>query len=343
MRSRSTIRSAYALVVAVGVALVTACAGTPDSGGSGGSTGDEKPAAEDGTTEYPLTLESDFGDTVLEERPERIAVVNYGTAELDAVLALGVDPVFAAPYDAPWIDPADMERIEQPWDPSIEPERTLEAVRTSDPDLIVSLRSNSPIGQHTFEDYAEIAPVLFAQAGSVPWDDLTLSIGEALDRSGTAEEIVAEGRKGMAEARESQEYPATSIAHVIVRDEEYGAGFQNVPGSGLSSLMKELEFMPPNGATGFTAGANRLSDDEIVILDATVLLVSTVGETDTGYFFESPTYLGLDAVREGRAFRTDVDEEYGYNTLVWALDNLSPWSTLWAMDRIMEYSERANA
>lgn len=339
MRTRSTIRAVCAPVVEVGLVLLAACAGAPD-GGSGG--GDGKPAAEDGGTRYPLTFESDYGDTVLEERPERIAVVNYGTAELDAVLALGVDPVFASPYDAPWLDREDMERIEQPWDPSIGPERTLEAVRASDPDLIISMRSSSPIGQHTFADYAEIAPVLFAQAGSVPWDDLTLRIGEALDRSGTAEEIVSEGRERMAEARESQEYPMTSVAHVIVRDEEYGAGFQNVAGSGLSSLMQELEFIPPPGGGAFTAGSNRVLDDQIVLLEASVLLVSTIGEDDTAYFFESPRYLGLDAVQEGRAFRVDVDEEYGYNTLVWAFDNLSPWSAPWATDRLLEYSDLAN-
>lgn len=53
------------------------------------------PAAEQ-TTSYPLTLESPFGETVLPERPERIAAVAPTAIDTELLLALGVTPILTS-------------------------------------------------------------------------------------------------------------------------------------------------------------------------------------------------------------------------------------------------------
>lgn len=333
----------------LGALLLVSCSGGGGTGAPGGGSdaSGERSAAKDGTTEYPLTLESDYGDTVLEERPERIAVVGYGTAELDAVLALGVDPVFALPYEAPWIDAGEMDRIGQEWvletgaDGRVEEQNVPALVAESDPDLIISLHANSPIGQHTFDDYAEIAPVLFAQAGdNLHWDDMTLRIGEALDLSGTAEGVVEAVNARIAEVAEAHpDFATISVSHVIVRDEEYGAGYQNLQLSGSTELLDRLGFASATGTGLFERQRNRVTSDTMIWIDAELLLMSTVGESDTGYLFDSEEYLSLPAVAEGRVQRIDVDDEYGYNTFVWALDNMSPLNVPWIVDELVGYAE----
>ncbi|WP_287220865.1 hypothetical protein [Rhodococcus sp. (in: high G+C Gram-positive bacteria)] len=84
MTTRSAHRRTRALVAA-GAALlvaVTGCSSSQDTASDDAATASDTflPEAE-GTTTYPLTLHTPYGETVLEERPERIAIVG-GLGEL---------------------------------------------------------------------------------------------------------------------------------------------------------------------------------------------------------------------------------------------------------------------
>lgn len=47
----------------------------------------------EGSTQYPLTLETPFGHTVLDKRPERVAVVSAVVVDTESLLALDAVPV----------------------------------------------------------------------------------------------------------------------------------------------------------------------------------------------------------------------------------------------------------
>jgi iron complex transport system substrate-binding protein len=125
-----------ALLAAAAVLSVSACSTGPASGGSAGSGGNEAGAAD----AFPVTIEHAFGETVLEEKPERVATVSWVNA--DVSLALGVVPV-GIPTDTyggndkgstPWKD-AKLEEL------------------------------GAPIG-------SEDAPVQYSETDGLPFDDI---------------------------------------------------------------------------------------------------------------------------------------------------------------------------
>ena len=146
------------------------------------------PAAE-GATGYPLTLASPYGETVLTERPERIAVVG-GDGDLDAVLALGVAPVIAPDdTDAPWYDGTRADEVPGYFDP--DDDFSVSRLVASEPDLIVA--SSMPGLEEHYADLARVAPVVAAGesgAVAVDWRDLTRAVGAAIDAPGAASTAV---------------------------------------------------------------------------------------------------------------------------------------------------------
>lgn len=96
------------------------------------------PAAE-GTTQYPLTLSTWAGETVLDERPERIAVIGF-SPNYDALESLDAVPVYALSDDLEreYNDPSFRERIEF-IDPATRRDPlNMENIAASDPDMIIA-------------------------------------------------------------------------------------------------------------------------------------------------------------------------------------------------------------
>lgn len=89
---RGRAATAGALLVAAAV-LASAC-GTDDDDATSSdpvASESESPATEPAADAFPATVVHQYGETVIEEEPERIVTV--GLIEQDALLALGVAPV----------------------------------------------------------------------------------------------------------------------------------------------------------------------------------------------------------------------------------------------------------
>lgn len=116
---RGTRLTALSAAVVAAVLTLSACstemtAGDTEQTAAASEASSLLPAGE-GTTEYPLTLETPFGETVLEERPERVAVVSAVGVDTESLLALNAVPVFAvAKYDGedPWLPEDLWEQVE---------------------------------------------------------------------------------------------------------------------------------------------------------------------------------------------------------------------------------------
>ncbi len=80
-----------ALAAALLVSGCSASAENSKTASTPGSEGNALPAAE-GTTTYPLTLESPYGTGILEKRPERVAAIVPNAVDTEMLLALGVKP-----------------------------------------------------------------------------------------------------------------------------------------------------------------------------------------------------------------------------------------------------------
>ncbi|EPX82760.1 ABC-type Fe3+-hydroxamate transport system, periplasmic component [Rubellimicrobium thermophilum DSM 16684] len=141
--------------------------------------------------DFPLTLETKFGPVTIEERPERVATLDYGGA--DNLLALGIQPLTArswfGPYEDgfwPWARPLVQSEPVMIGDPI-----DIEAVAATDPDVILAFHSG--ITQEDFDRLSTIAPVVAAPPGRGDYE---------LDWKGRAERAaLATGREAEAAER----------------------------------------------------------------------------------------------------------------------------------------------
>lgn len=117
----------------------------------------------EGSTQYPLTLETPFGHTVLDKRPERVAVVSAVGVDTESLLALGAGEEISA-----------------------------EAIAASEPDLIVNLQAYETFDQDRFNQLSRVAPVLYTDAEQTTWQDVLTSLGETQDLRDAAASKIAD-------------------------------------------------------------------------------------------------------------------------------------------------------
>jgi len=155
--------------------------------------------------EFPLTIEHKFGTTVIEEKPERVATVDYGGA--DNILALGLQPLTTRYWFGPYEDGL------WPWAKALATgahevltgELNFEQIAASEPDLIMAIYSG--ITDQEYEKLSLIAPVVAVPAGrgdyDLTWQERAELMGVALGREGVAEEKIANVAAVIAAAAET--------------------------------------------------------------------------------------------------------------------------------------------
>lgn len=181
---------------------------------STGSSGGQSPSgnAAGAEDEFPVTIEHAFGETVIEEAPERVATVSWVNA--DTALALGVVPVGMPVIDyggnengtTPWIDDALAELDAEigsenaPVQYSETDGIAFDEIAATSPDVI--LAAYSGLDQEDYDRLSAIAPVVaYPEAAfGTAWQESTTMIGEALGRSAQAEELVADTEKAISDA-----------------------------------------------------------------------------------------------------------------------------------------------
>ncbi|MGC5655001.1 UNVERIFIED_CONTAM: iron-siderophore ABC transporter substrate-binding protein [Kocuria sp. CPCC 205315] len=197
------------------------------TGCSTGSTGAESAAGtscSDGATgEFPRTVEHEFGETTIEEAPERVATVSWANHEV--ATALGVVPVGMPALDfganengsTDWFDAALEECGADTPETYAETDGiNFEAIAALQPDVI--LGAYSGLTQEDYDKLSEIAPVVAypedAVAYGTSWQDATELIGQALGREERAAEVVADVEQQLAAAAaEHPELEGTSFVY----------------------------------------------------------------------------------------------------------------------------------
>jgi iron complex transport system substrate-binding protein len=148
---------------------------------------------------FPVTIEHKFGETTIDEAPERVVLV--GLNEQDALLALGVVPVAVTFWGANSAEGGIGAWAEDLLGDSALPE-VLDSSDGVEMEKIAALEPDLIIGQYaglTEEEHAElskIAPTV-AQPGEyadwgVPWEVATVNVGKAVGKQSEAEALVEE-------------------------------------------------------------------------------------------------------------------------------------------------------
>jgi iron complex transport system substrate-binding protein len=188
-----------AAAAALVMALVAGCGGAPDPGSSGPgntdvatggrlfSTADEATAklgSDAAPGVFPRTITHARGTTRLEQKPQRVVVLDTG--ETDAVLALGVVPVGTASPNGTvpsYLQP----QLQGSTNVGSLDGLRLEAIAALQPDLILGsqLRVDA-----LYDQLSAIAPTVFSIRPGFPWKENLLLAGAAIGEETKATELL---------------------------------------------------------------------------------------------------------------------------------------------------------
>lgn len=161
---------------------------------------------------FPVTIKHAFGETVIEQAPERI--VTWGWGNHDALLALGVVPVAMqfSTYGGgenglhPWVE----EKLKElgaatPIQLSDSSDIPFEQIAAAKPDVIVAVFSG--LNAEQYARLSAIAPTVAYpdQPWSTPWQDVTRIIGQIVGKPTEAEQLVTDTLQLVAD--ETEKYP----------------------------------------------------------------------------------------------------------------------------------------
>ncbi|MGO1560990.1 MAG: ABC transporter substrate-binding protein [Actinomycetaceae bacterium] len=368
MRTRST-TTALALAAVV---VLAACSDGDEDAGTGGSvveqgaesgTGEAAPVADggsdpatglvpagEGVTEYPLALESAYGETTLPSRPERIAVVSPTGIDVEILATLGVTPVLASDVieRAAWTLDALPGEIETTFPADYTGAVPWETVAAADPDLIVVFGKDMDA---EWDQAAAIAPVLTVSESDddevMDWRAQAESIGEAIDLPGAAAGAIDDYDAFFADLREDHpEFEGLTVSYLVQYSEEWGTSFSNTTGSDTERLLVDLGFAPHPNADDFAAD-DLVSAELVGQVDADVVIVGDTtgvpGEADR-LLLETELFQGLGAVQDGNlVVITNNAEGTGYvldgvdhpGNLSWALGTGGPLGMQFAAEAIV--------
>ena len=283
------------------------------------------PEAE-GETSYPLTLTSPWGETVLEERPERIAVLG-GSGDGEAALALGAT-IVTSPWEKDhewaWTQPYSEQFVDAPFADPWGETPPLETLAAAKPDLILA---HTYLGlEDSYSQLSDIAPVLApATEEEMTWEDTILAVGEALDLHNAAQSEIDEVAQAIEEsANEHPEYEGKTVSVLINRGAEAGIQFLNTKGSYTEYLLTELGFAPhPNVDELSVEERSIVSPENLSLVDADALVIGQHGGMGTPeeaqeWMEGMPLFQNLSAVQEGRVSNLEFNPETQTLDIAWA-------------------------
>jgi iron complex transport system substrate-binding protein len=326
--SRS-IRSAAA-VLAASTLLLTGCASTPDAGTGGSAAGGGD----------PVTIEHAFGETTIDETPEK--VVTWGWGSTEAALALGVVPV-AMPFQSygadengvlPWIsEELDALGAETPTILTDDGEAPpYEEIAAAKPDVILAVYSG--LTEKQYELLNQIAPTVpyEKEPWATPWKDVIATVGTVLGKDDEAAEVVGEIDSALADAAEAHpEFQGKSIAAVW---DVAGTLYVYKPADPRVSFLLDLGLVGAESVDKLASGDSSfyytLSYEQLDKLDSDILINYSDTEAEQEAFLSSSYAEAIPAVKAG-AVASVVGPEF-----VASVSPPTALSVTWGLDTYLE-------
>ncbi|WPF83718.1 ABC transporter substrate-binding protein [Sanguibacter sp. 4.1] len=259
-------RPALALLAALAVGLVAAC-----------STETDSPPPSSGTA-ATTTITHAFGETDVGST-DRVAVLD-GDRTLEAVVALGIDPV-AAVVPPLTGDYAPVVREELDGEPAdigtSDGGINLEALAAAEPDLIVM---QSEGAEELYEQVSQIAPTVAVEYTPSSWKDTLTQIGGFLGREDAAADLVTayDERAAEAAATAPQDTGTLSIVRVRTDGFRYMTQEGSFPWSVALDLGRQAPAVQDLGEDGTQAVDVSMERLDLLVADDIVILVDDGAE-----------------------------------------------------------------
>lgn len=342
-RLRTLAAASIGLLAAAGL-VACSDSDSPSETTTGAATDAESSAAEDA---FPVTIEHAFGETVIDEVPERVATISW--ANQDAAIALGVVPV-AMPFasyggDADGYLPWTLSALEALGDerPTLFSDTDgipFEDIAAAAPELI--LATYSGISQEEYDQLSRIAPTVAYP--EIPWytdwrDQLEIA-GKALGKEAEAAdrrtEIEAQLETAIAGAPEIQgktfaylwfdAADPSTVTYYTTAD----ARVEFVESLGLVSAPKIEELSAENDAFFGTISAE-LADQ----IDADIVLAYVDDAAHLEAVEADPLLGAIPAIASGAVVPLDDA------TFILSTSAPSPLSVPWAIDQYVPLIQEA--
>ncbi|MCW5717528.1 MAG: iron-siderophore ABC transporter substrate-binding protein [Bauldia sp.] len=304
-------------------------------------------------TQYPITIQHAFGETVLTAKPERIATVNWANHEVP--LALGVVPVgFAAANfgddDGDGLLPWVTERLEELGAavPVLFDEGDgidFEAVAATEPDVI--LAAYSGLTRQDYDTLSQIAPVIAFpnEPWATDWRDMIRLNSAGMGMAAEGDALIAELEQEIADAASA--YPQLQGQPVMFITHLDSANLSTV--SFYTTLDTRVQFfedlglvMPQSVVTASETGGFRgqVSAEQIDVFNDVRILVTYGGQDLVNALNADPLTSRMPAVASG-AIVTLANDPLG------TAANPTPLAISWVLEdyvrRIAEAADKAIA
>ncbi|MFC4410075.1 iron-siderophore ABC transporter substrate-binding protein [Chungangia koreensis] len=309
--------------------------------------GDDSSTKTDSTTEkntdsqYPIVIQHAFGETTIDEKPERVATIAW--ANHDVALALGVVPVgfSAANYgiqDDSGLLPWTAEKLKELGEenPTVYQDTDgldFEAIADSNPDVI--LAAYSGITQEEYDTLSQIAPVVpYEETPWVtPWRDQVLLNAKGMGMEEEGKKLVAETEKLIADkANEYSVIKGKKAAFGMFNTEDLSSFYIYTPTDPRGEFLSDLGMEYPEGIKKLITDDSfyiQVSAENADALNDTDLLI-VYGNKDTLAALQADPILGkVPAIAAGNVV---VIED---NTPLAAAGNPNPLSIQYTIDEYL--------
>ncbi|MGX5696578.1 iron-siderophore ABC transporter substrate-binding protein [Agromyces soli] len=296
-------------LIAVAGAAVTAIALSACASGAADAEGSSAAPAGEG---FPVTIEHAFGETVIDEAPERVATWGWGSTE--AAVALGVYPVAIAEQVwtvgagnyLPWVEEAydaageDLPALltDDGSGSTVPYEEIIEAA----PDVI--LAPYSGLTEEQYDTLSEIAPVVaYPEAPwTTAWDENIRITAQALGLEAEGDALLDDISGGLADtAAAHPEFAGKTFASVWDGDGflyVYSAADPRV--SVLTELGLEVAPSVTELDTSDGAFVYELSYEQLDKLDADFIVAFSDSKEQAEAFLAKPELQAIPAVAAGK-------------------------------------------
>ncbi|MEL4026313.1 iron-siderophore ABC transporter substrate-binding protein [Lysinibacillus endophyticus] len=328
-------KSLLFIITSIFVLILAAC-------GNDSTKNEEKTTSEtESDNEYPIVIKHAFGETTINEKPERVATISW--ANHDVALALGVVPVgfSAANYgiqDDSGLLPWTAEKLKELGEenPNVYQDTDgldFEAIADSNPDVI--LAAYSGITQEEYDTLSQIAPVVpYEETPWVtPWRDQVLLNAKGMGMEEEGKQLVADTEKLIEEkANEYSVIKGKKAAFGMFNTADLSSFYIYTPADPRGEFLSDLGMEYPEGIK------NLITDDSFYIqvsaenadaLNDTELFI-TYGNKDTLAALQADPILGkVPAIDAGNIV---VIED---NTPLAAAGNPNPLSIQYTIDEYL--------
>lgn len=321
------LRRIAASLVAVFALSLSGCSSSDNN-----DSADQTESASESTGEFPVSIDTKFGDVTIEEQPERVVALGWGDAEL--ALALGTQPVGASDWlefggegVGPWAEGLYDEAPEI----IATNEPSYEAVAELEPDLILDVRSSGD--QERYDRLSSIAPTVGVPEGGDSWlasrEQQVGMISQALGKPEEGKKMLSDLDERFEQAKSDHpDWEGKTVTVATKTSEGWGAYVND----GRVNFFENLGFTPNPNLDDLPVQDNgwsvSISGEQLDLLDAD-LLVGFPIYIDKAEIADDSGWKMIPAVEDGHDIVIDGELSSAFSlgtpaALEYAIDEFTP-------------------